>query len=180
MRSFIPPGIAVHTDPEYWHIHEKNETVAKKLSTLVISGVPQLCTDIVNMTDDHRRLTKAWLSFYQEHKEDFRHSQMRPIQNDPQFSTILVESDKKAFVSYASFPALKVPLSKQFEEIYLFNCTNEDSLYTILLNIEGEFRSITYHYDLAPLSETTLRSSDKSLLVDLNIPEGGLVALTRV
>lgn len=179
MRSFIPPGIAVHTDPEYWHIHEKNETVAKKLSTLVISGVPQLCTDIVNMTDDHRRLTKAWLSFYQEHKEDFRHSRMRPIQNDPQFSTILVESDKKAFVSYASFPALKVPLSKQFDEIFLFNCTNEDSLYTILLNIEGEFRSITHHYDLSPIYETTLRSSDKSLLVDHKVSQGGYIALTR-
>ena len=180
MRSFIPPGVAVHTDPEYWHIHEKNETVAKKLSTLVISGVPQVCTDIVNMTDDHRRLTKAWLSFYHEHKEDFRYGRMRPVQNDAQFSTILIESDKKAFVSYASYPALKVPLGKQFEEIFLFNCTNEDCLYTILLNVEGEFRSITHHYDLSPISETTLRSSDKSLLVDLKIPQGGYVALARI
>ena len=180
LRSFIPSGIAVHADPEYWHINEKNETVAKKLSTLVLSGVPQICTDIVNMTDDHRRITKAWLSFYHKHKEDFRQGNMRPIQNDAQFSTISVESEKKIFVGYANYPALKVPIGKKFDEIYLLNCTNEDWLYTILLNVEGGFRSITHHYDLEPISETTLQASNKSLLVDLEVPQGGYITLKRV
>ena len=132
------------------------------------------------MTDDHRRITKAWLSFYHKHKEDFRQGNMRPIQNDAQFSTISVESEKKIFVGYANYPALKVPIGKKFDEIYLLNCTNEDWLYTILLNVEGGFRSITHHYDLEPISETTLQASNKSLLVDLEVPQGGYITLKRV
>ena len=176
-RSYMPPGVAVHTDPQWWHIEEKNETVAKMLSTMVVSGVPQIGADVINMTDDHRRLLKGWLAFYQEHKEDFRWGQMRPVQNDAQFSTIKVERGKKAFVSYASFPALRVPLSEEAEEIYLFNCTNEDSLFTILLNVAGDFAVTVHNYDLSPLSETALTAADGSLLVDLAVPQGGYIAL---
>ena len=179
MRSYMPPGIAVHTDPQWWHVDESNETVAKMLSTLVVSGVPQVGADIVNMPEDHRRLIKAWLSLYNEHKEAFRSGRMRPIQNDAQYSTILVESGNKAFVSYASYPALKVPLNRDADEVYLFNCTNEDWLYTILSNVVGEFSATIRDYDLSIMSETKLRSQQESLLVDLEVPQGGCVALKR-
>ena len=179
LRSYVPPGVAVHYDPVWWHIEEKNETVAKMLSTMVVSGVPQVCADIVNMTDDHRRLVKGWLDFYQEHKEDFRYGQLRPVQHDVLFSTIKVERGRKAFVSYASFPALKVPLSPEAEEIYLFNCTNGDSLYTILLNVKGEFSATVHNYDLSPLSEAKVKGRDRALLVDLGVPQGGYIALRK-
>ena len=94
-------------------------------------------------------------------------------------STILIERDRKAFVSYASFPALKVPLSADAEEVYLFNCTDEDSLYTILLNIDGEFRATVHNYDLSPLSESKLKGTEGSILVDLPVPQGGCVSLSR-
>ena len=179
MRSYMPPGIAVHIDPQWWHIEEKNETVAKMMSTLVVSGVPQVGADIMNMPEDHRRLIKAWLVFYHEHKEAFRTGRMRPVQNDAQFSTILVESGGKAFVSYASYPSLKVPLQRGVHEVYLFNCTNEDWLHTILLDVEGEFRATVRDYDLSTMAETTLRSKGEGLLVDLAVPQGGCVALRR-
>ena len=179
LRSYIPPGVAVHNDPVWWHIDENDQTVAKMLSTMVVSGVPQVGADVVNMTDEHRRLLKAWLSFYQTHKEDFRYGQMMPIQDDPMSSTILIERDRKAFVSYASFPALRVPLSADAEEIYLFNCTDEDSLYTILLNIDGEFRATVHNYDLSPLSESKVTGTEGTLLVDLPVPQGGCVSLSR-
>ena len=179
MRSYIPPGVAVHTDPQWWHVEESNETVAKMLSTLVVSGVPQVGADIVNIPEDHRRLIKVWLSFYHQHKEVLRSGRMRPIQNDAQYSTVLVESGNKAFVSYASFPALKAPLSRGADEIYLFNCTNEDWLHTILSNVEGEFSAMVRNYDLSVMSETKLRSNDSGLLVDLHVPQGGCIALKR-
>jgi alpha-galactosidase len=179
LRSYVPPGVAVHNDPVWWHIEEKNEVVAKMLSTMVVSGVPQVCADPVNMSDDHRRLVKAWLSFYQEHKEDFRYGQLRPVQNDPLFSTIKVERAQKAFVSYASFPALRVPLSEEVSEIYLFNCTNEDALYTFLLNVSGAFSATVHNYDCTPLTETRLSAGDGSLLVDLEVPQGGYIRLIR-
>ena len=179
LRAFVPPGVAVHHDPVWWHPKEDNHIVAKMLSTMVVSGVPQVCADVVNVPDEHKRLIKGWLDFYQEHKDDFRHGQLRPVQHDVLFSTIKVEHGPKAFVSYASFPALRVPLSPEAEEIYLFNCTNEDSLYTILLNVTGEFSATVHDYDLSPLSETRLTSTDGSLLVDLGVPQGGCIELRK-
>lgn len=147
---------------------------------MVVSGVPQLGVDLVNMPAEHRALVKAWLSFYHEHKEDFRYGQMRPVQNDLLFSTIKVERGAKAFVSYAQYPALRVPLSPDAAKIYLFNCTNDDALHTILTNVQGEFVAAVQNYDLSPMTETSLRAADGSLLVDLEIPQGGIVTLTRI
>jgi hypothetical protein len=170
----------VHTDPIWWHIEERNQMVAKMLSTGVVTGVPQICADILNMTDDHRRLMKGWLSFYHEHKEDFRWGQLRPVQNDALYSTVKVERGRKAFVTYGSYPALRVPLSKEAEEIYLFNCGDDDSMYTILEDVAGDFAVTVHDYDLALLSQTKLRSTNGSLLVDMSVPEGGYLSLTRV
>ena len=47
------------------------------------------------------------------------------------------------------------------EEIYLFSCTNEDWLYTILVNVEGEFVATAKNWDLAALSERALRSKGR-------------------
>ena len=179
MRSYIPPGIAVHSDPQWWHIEESNETVAKMLSTIAVCSVPQVGADIINMPEEHRRLIKVWLSFYHEHKESFRTGRMRPVQNDANSSTIVVESGKKAFVSFAAHPAIKVPLNENAEEIYLFNCTNEDWLHTVLLNIEGEFSATVRNYDLSPLSETSLPRASGDLLVELDVPQGGCVAINK-
>ena len=179
LRSYVPPGVAVHHDPVWWHIDEKNETVAKMLSTAVVSGVPQVCADVVNMTATHLNLLKTWLEFYQQHKQDFRYGQLRPVQHDSLFSTIKVERGSKAFVSYASYPALKVPLSQQAEEIYLFNCTNENCLYTLLLNVTGAFAATVHNYDHSPLSQTQLLAKDGTLLVDLAVPQGGYIAVTK-
>ena len=100
---------------------------------------------------------------------------MRPVQNDLLFSTIKVERGAKAFVSYAQYPALRVPLSPNAAKIYLFNCTNDDALHTILTNVQGEFVAAVQNYDLSPMTETSLRAADGSLLVDLEIPQGGIV-----
>ena len=179
LRSYVPPGVAVHTDPVWWDIREKNETVAKMLATMVVSGVPQVGADIVNMTDDHRRLVKTWLSFYHAHKEDFRYGQLRPVQHDAGFSTFKVEHSRKAFVNYASYPALRVPLDRDADEIYLFNCTNEDYLHTFLVNLTGEFTATVHNYDLSPISDIMVEATDGALLVDLNVPQGGYVALRK-
>ena len=179
LRSYVPTGVAVHFDPLWWHRDEKNESVAKMLSTMVVSGVPQLGIDLVNMSAAHRGLIKAWLSFYHEHKEDFRYGQMRPVQNDALFSTIKVERGAKAFVSYGNYPALRVPLSPDAAEIYLFNCTERDELYTILQNVSGSFAATVHNYDLAPIEERTLNAANRSLLVDLPVPQGGYVCIRK-
>ena len=154
--------------------------VAKMLSTGVVTGVPQICADLLNMTDDHRRLIKGWLTFYHEHKEDFRWGQLRPVQNDALFSTVKVERGGKAFVTYGSYPALRVPLSREAEEIYLFNCGDDDGLYTILDDVAGDFAVTVHDYDLAVVSEAKLSAAGGSILVDMDVPEGGYLALKRV
>ena len=141
LRSFVPSGKAVHFDPMWWRFDEDDKTVAKMLSTAIISAVPQIAADIVNLRDSHLDLIKRWIGFYHEHKHDFRYGQMTPIQNDLQFSTILISSPKKAYVSYGNYPALRVPIPEDADQIYLFNCTLEDSIHTILQNVSGEYEA---------------------------------------
>ena len=99
--------------------------------------------------------------------------------NDALYSTVKVERGRKAFVRYASYPALKVPLSRGVEEIYLFNCGDQDTLYTLLQDVAGDFTATVHDYDLAVLSQERLSATGGSLLVDLDVRQGGHVALTR-
>lgn len=153
LRSYVPTGAAVHFDPLWWHRDETNASVAKMPSTMVVSGVPQMGVDRVNMGAEHRALVKAWFSFYHERREEFRYGQMRPAQNDNLFSTIQVERGDKEFVSYVQCPALRVALTPAAAEIHLFNCTNEDALHTILTGVEGTFAHCVYNYGLKPMGD---------------------------
>ena len=62
-----------------------------------------------------------------------------------------LERGRKAFVSYTNYLKLEVPLRSESRVDLLFNCTNEDYLYTILLNVTGEFLATVHNYDLSPL-----------------------------
>ena len=72
-----------------------------------------------------------------------------------------------------------MPLSKGAEEIYLFNCSDDDALYTILEDVAGDFTATVHDYDLAVMSQERLGATNGSLLVDLDVPQGGYVTLTR-
>ena len=102
---------------------------------------------------------------------------MTPIQNDLQFSTILISSPKKAFVSYGNYPALRVPLPDGAEEIYLFNCTLEDSIHTILRNVGGEYAAEVLDHTLTAIGEAKVAASEGEALVDLEVPQGGIIVL---
>ncbi len=47
------------------------------------------------------------------------------------------------------------------------------------MNAWGQFTATVHNYDLSPLAETQLHAADRSLLVDLAVPEGGYVALRK-
>ena len=64
------------------------------------------------MPAEQRALVKSRLSFYHEHKDDSRFGQMRPVQSDILYSAMKVERGRKAYVSYAQFPALRIPLKR--------------------------------------------------------------------
>ena len=101
------------------------------------------------------------------------------MQNDNLFSTIRVERGGKAYVSYVRCAVLRVPLTPAAAEIHFFNCKNDDVLRTILIGIEGAFAVCVYNYDLEPMGEVTLGAPDGSFPVDLDVPQGGVVALCR-
>ena len=106
------------------------------------------------------------------------------MQNDNLYSTFKVERGGQAFVSCARYAALRVPLWPAAAEIHLFNRTNDDALHTILAGVEGTFTACVHNYDLEPIGEATLGeaalgASDGSFPVDLEVPQGGVVALCR-
>lgn len=138
----------------------------------------------MNMGVEHCLLVKAWLSFYHGHEGAFRYGQMGPVQKGYLCSTIEVERGGKAYVSYVQCPVLRVPLTPATAEIHFFNCTNDDVLRTLLIGVGGAIAACVYNYDLEPMGEATLGNatlgaSDGSLFVDLEVPQGGVVALCR-
>ncbi len=179
LRSYSK-GLPVETDYIWWHATEDTEFVAKYLSSTILAGVPSIAIDLLRAPKEHLELIKKWLAFYNEHKEDLSQGNFSVVQNDSFFSTTAIQRDKRAYVGFYSVPASRVYLSKEIEEIYLFNCTNEDMLYVVLFNIVGNFKLVSYDPMFSELSKTKVGTQGNRLTLDLRLPQGGIAKLLKL
>ena len=103
LRSYIlDPGagregnVAPHTDPAYWLPEEPVENVARFMASLVTSAVPMLSMDLRALPEEHRRLVRAWLAWYREHRDLLLFGRHRVLGADAHHSLFSVHKGEEA------------------------------------------------------------------------------------
>jgi len=173
VRSFAQ-GVAIKTDPTMWSSGCSVQEVAKHCATMIMGGIPAFSLDFPSLPSSHLAILSAYLSFYKKHKESLLKGQFRPLSAIPSFPLNLIEGKESfLYIGQNSLPLLK--LNEQTEEIYIFNCSEEEEVVLPLLGISRFKKGLLFDEYLQPVEEINLPRQEEPLYV--KVPIGGMLEL---
>lgn len=116
---------AVHSDMIMWHKNDTNESVLYQLLGVMFS-VAQISVRFDNITSDHQRLLKNYLSFWRTHSDTILNGEISVRDADANYSMAQSKKDDES-VSVLYQGVVKT-LDKDVTE-YVFNASGNDGAY---------------------------------------------------
>jgi alpha-galactosidase len=175
VRAFAK-GVVVKTDPTMWSAKCPPEEVAKHCATMIMGGVPAFSLDLPSLPQSHLKILSAYLSFYKKHRDALLKGNFRPLTALPSFPINIIEGKESfLYIGQEAVPPITIP--NDCEELYIFNCTERDTLSFPLEGIEKFKKMVVYNEYLEEIKERAL--SPKERLFSVSVPLGGMVKLTR-
>ena len=173
-------AIGIPFSRSFFPSNETDENLAKIMGSVVLTGIPYLDVDFFRTSDDKLDILRNWVRFYIDHQEDLIQGEFRPLSFDPTATTLRIESKERAYLGFFARPFGKTPLTRAFKEIYLVNGTESEDFATILTNQNGKYETTIFDRHLKCCGTRKLRTEDGQLLVNVSVPEGGMVKLRRI
>lgn len=116
---------AVHSDMIMWHKNDTNESVLYQLLGTMFA-VPQISVRFDNITSDHKKLLKNYLSFWRENQDVILNGEITV--RDMQGNYSLAQS-KKDNTCVAVLYQSVIKCLEDVETEYIFNASGYDNLY---------------------------------------------------
>ena len=117
--------IPVHSDMLMWNKDDTNESVMYQLLAIMFS-VPQISVRFDSITNDHKRMLKAFLDFWRKHREIILDGEITVWGLDANYTAAKVQKDgHNVAVLYQS----GVYTLAGDEDAHLFNSTGNDFVY---------------------------------------------------
>jgi hypothetical protein len=179
MRPFSR-GVVMGTDETYWPPETDDVTVSKFVATTVLSGVPAFGANFDAAPRSHSNLVRAWLRFYFDHQEELTGGEFSPF-GDFALPNHKIQSSDTAFVYLRNVQnSSEVPLGQYPGTVFLVNCTDRDSLDLMLTGLDaGQYILQVLSRFIRPISIQQV-SLDNPTHLQTDVPQGGMVQLTRV
>ena len=147
------------------------------MASVALAGVPAISVDLVTIPESHRKIIRAWLGFYNRHRDELLHGEMAPLAFMPAGGAISIAGKTRSYIGlFETVPPL-IELDDPRNEIWLVNGTGE-RLATSLANLRGRFRCQVYNHLLEPVRELDLRA-DGELRLDVTSPVPFVIELRR-
>lgn len=127
---------AVHSDMLMWNKDETNEAVMYQLLAVMFS-VPQISVRFDNITSDHKRLLKNFLSFWRNHRDTIMNGKLTASGIDANYTVAKCEKNGESVTVLYQNVVVCVENSTEF----IFNATGSDYIY---LEAEDEREYILY------------------------------------
>ena len=116
---------AVHSDMLMWNNKDTNESVMYQLLA-VMFAVPQISVMIENITDDHRKILKAYLDFWKNHRDILLNGELSVCGIEANYT--MAQSKKDGTCVSVLYQNVVKALEKDCVE-YIFNSTGDDNIY---------------------------------------------------
>ena len=120
-------GIPVHSDMLMWNKNDTPEAVAYQLFACMFS-VPQISILFDNITSEHKRVLKAFLSFWREHRDTVLDSELELFDAEANFSMARAFNEKECVC--VQYQQLVANVDKR--PTHVFNSTGSDGVYVEL------------------------------------------------
>ena len=131
---------SVHSDMLGWCGEESAESAARQLWNVVFS-VPQISVRLADLPPEHRRMLRAWLSFWKRHRDLFLFGALIPLHPELNYPVVVADNDSSAaVVLYAEQYAVRWPEGKQ--RVLIANASASEK---VLIDLEGPRQSAEIH-----------------------------------
>ena len=116
---------AVHSDMLMWNKNDTNESVMYQLLSIMFA-VPQISVRFDNITSEHKKILKGYLSFWREHRDVLLNGELKVLDVEANYS---MAQSKKDGVCVAVLYQRVVKTLENGECEYIFNSTGSDDIY---------------------------------------------------
>ena len=175
-------GVAPHADYAYWTAGESDENVARFMATVSLYGVPTLSVDYDVLPESHVSIIKAWISFYQKHKQNLIGATFDPLSDDFHFSTARISSPGTTYIPcfLRHWPSSIQIMPQSSDTIFLFNGSAHPRIVTCLEGIKGSYRLSAAGMTLHMQKQERLLTSSGALQLSYPVETGGMIILERI
>ena len=173
-------GVVFAADQMYWAPGTPDTRVAKFIMTSVMTGVPAFGANLLYASESERTMLKAWLGFYQDHKEDLVKGKFSPWGTSIEMPNHEIEGAGGTY-AYVRHPDSS-ELTASSKTIYLMNATDGAS-FTVKVRLPAgslqAYSATTYNrYLVAQPGPMQIMPTGTGLVTFKGtVEEGGIVVL---
>lgn len=174
-------GVVTHACCTSWSISEEDVNVARHMASLVMAGVPAFSFKLAEATENHKKIVKAWLKFYELNKNDLVFGSMNPLLPTPPSAALSIDAEKQAFVGFfEAIPGL-VTVAEHLDKVTIINAFNNRTA-TRVEGVSGTWQVEVYDQTWQSINKLKLKSDNKG---GININLDGItgchsIVLTRI
>lgn len=165
--------LVLKNDAMYWREESDATLVGKFLATMVCSGVPALSVDFLTASEEQCNLTKAWLTFFQQHKKVLLDGKFNLFGADFGSPDMMLIGEVEAVVYMKNPNTTEVILPGAIRKVILLNCTNSDKLNLKISMADGRYGIQSYNPDWTSYGSSIML--DASGMLSQRVPQGGAV-----
>ena len=159
-------GVTTHACCTSWPISESDENVARQMASITMAGVPAFSVKLAESPESHNAIIRAWLQFYDAHKQDLVLGRTTPLLPTPPSAAIRIEGTDQAFFGFFEAVPGLVQLTKPVPKIILVNAFS-NRLVTRLEGVTGDFKYEVFDQAWKPCGSGTLKSEKNGVNIDI-------------
>lgn len=159
-------GILTHACSTSWPVSESDINVARHMSSIVMAGVPFFASLLNLLTASHKRIIKAWLSFYEKNKRDLVMGKMKPLLPTPPSAVLYTKGVQQVFIGFFEAVTGMVEV-ENVNTITIINAYNNHTA-TRLQGLSGNWSLAVYDHAWEPAGSRQIKA-DEQQGVTLNV-----------
>ncbi len=136
MLRLLAPDRAVQLDPALWHPDDTDENVAVHLIN-VICSVPIISIDLERYPPSHSDLIRAWIGFYNTHRQTIIHGRFEPLFRQGHIPLIRFVGDHECIIGL--YDDIAFALKMEAATTWILNAATRPAVDLLPDGTEGEF-----------------------------------------
>ncbi len=140
---------------------------------MVCNGVPALSVDYLTASEEHCKLTAAWLSFYKQHMSTLLRGEFRLFGADYGIPDMMLVGETEAVVYIRNPETQDVPLPRRVPKVILLNCTDKDTLRLRITPTGAKQQVQSYRPDWTEDGPPVVIEASPDAAASYRVPQGG-------
>ena len=165
---------AVHSDMLMWNYDDTVESAALELINILFC-VPQISVLIEKLTDNHKKMLKFYLDFWNEHRDCLMMGELTAKNPESNYSIAWSSTDNELIA--VSYTKNVLDITKEYQSLYFVNGSCDDVL--IINNKNGEYTGILTVYDCMGNVTKQEKYTVKSGYNAINVPMSGIICINK-